>query len=139
MTQVFVDTSYVIALLNRSDPHHAAAVDWREKLQSEPWEQITTTAVLLELGDGFAAKGRWDLLSPVLRAMCDDQRVSVVSVDVPLIHRARELRDSRVDKDWGLTDCVSFVVMESQGMRDALTADRHFEQAGYRRLLVTTT
>ena len=139
MTQVFVDTSYVIALLNRSDPHHAAAVGWQARLQSEPWEQVTTTAVLLELGDGFAGKGRWGLLSPVLKALWNDRRVLIVPVDTPLIQRARDLRDGRSDKDWGLTDCVSFVVMSSYGIRDALTADQHFEQAGYRRLLATSS
>jgi predicted nucleic acid-binding protein len=39
------------------------------------------------------------------------------------------------DKEWGLTDCISFVVMQEQGLTDALTADHHFEQAGFTILL----
>ena len=43
---------------------------------------------------------------------------------------------SRRDKEWSLTDCISFVVMEDEGLREALTGDRHFEQAGFVALLV---
>lgn len=39
---------------------------------------------------------------------------------------------------WSLTDCSSFIVMEERGLADAMTADRHFEQAGFRALLRQT-
>jgi hypothetical protein len=46
-----------------------------------------------------------------------------------------ELYATRPDKEWSLTDCISFVVMEREGLTDALTGDRHFEQAGFKVLL----
>jgi len=52
-----------------------------------------------------------------------------------LLGRGVKLFRSRADKNWPLTDCISFVVMEHQGLSEALTADRHFEQAGYKALL----
>lgn len=39
------------------------------------------------------------------------------------------------DKDWLLTGCTSFVVMEAEGLKDAFTGDRHFEQGGFSALL----
>jgi predicted nucleic acid-binding protein len=46
-----------------------------------------------------------------------------------------ELYGTRPDKEWSLTDCISFVVMKREGLTDALTGDRHFEQAGFKVLL----
>lgn len=40
------------------------------------------------------------------------------------------------DKTWGLVDCISFVAMQERGITEALTADRHFVQAGFRALLL---
>jgi len=52
-----------------------------------------------------------------------------------LFDRGCELYISRSDKEWSLTDCISFVVMRREELTDALTADRHFEQAGFSALL----
>ena len=60
----------------------------------------------------------------------------VVSVDTSLLLRALELYRTRPDKTWGLTDCISFVVMQDHGLTDAVTPDTHFQQAGFRVLLV---
>jgi predicted nucleic acid-binding protein len=52
-----------------------------------------------------------------------------------MLTRAFQLFSDRADKEWGLTDCVSFVVMADRGTREALTADEHFQQAGFVPLL----
>lgn len=135
MKAVFVDTSFVIALLNSSDQYHAKACELAAVLASNNRPRITTTAVLLELGDGFARKGRWQLIAPVLAAAAKDSLLEIMAVDASLAERGSSLRNSRLDKDWGLTDCVSFVVMSDRGLDEALTADRHFQQAGFRALL----
>lgn len=41
----------------------------------------------------------------------------------------------RSDKEWSLTDCVSFNIMRERGLTSALTYDHHFEQAGFEALL----
>ena len=61
--------------------------------------------------------------------------MKIVFVDEPLFHAGLELYLARPDKDWSLTDCISFVVMEREGITDALTGDKHFEQAGFVALL----
>jgi predicted nucleic acid-binding protein len=136
MIPLFLDTSFVIALFNATDPHHEQTKAWHATLLKEQRPKLTTTAILLELGDGFARKGRWDLISPFLAAVVHDPMVQVVPVDTSLLERAREFRNARPDKHWGLTDCVSFVVMDEKGLTEALTADRHFQQAGFRALLL---
>ena len=65
-------------------------------------------------------------LSPAIR---------VVPASRPLFEEAIALYASRLDKNWSLTDCISFVVMRDEGITQALTGDHHFEQAGFEVLL----
>lgn len=64
--------------------------------------------------------------------------VEIVHVTADDEARAWNLFEQRPDKEWGVTDCMSFVVMNDHGITDAFTADRHFEQAGFRALLTGT-
>jgi len=59
----------------------------------------------------------------------------VVGLDPHLYQRGINLYAQRPDKEWSLTDCISFVVMSDRGITEALTGDHHFEQAGFRALL----
>ena len=61
--------------------------------------------------------------------------ITVIHVDEQLDEDGWQLLKSRPDKDWSLVDATSFKLMEQVGMREALTTDRHFEQAGFARLL----
>jgi predicted nucleic acid-binding protein len=136
MNPVFLDTSYVIALRNSSDAHHEKAKELAGQFQSSKRQLVTTLAVLVELGDGFARKGRWQEIAPFLNAALSDPALDVVPLDGALLAKALDLRKARPDKDWGLTDCVSFVVMTERGLEEAASADRHFLQAGFRALLL---
>lgn len=70
------------------------------------------------------------------RLLHQDEQVQIVTFEPSLMQAAFALYESRPDKGWGLTDCLSFVVMEQDGLTDALTADHHFEQAGFRALML---
>jgi predicted nucleic acid-binding protein len=136
MSAVFADTSYFIALLNRRDPHHNRAIPEHSTPLRTHRPGLTTTAVLAEVGDGFASRGRWDLAGPILRDACADPRLHVVTVDCALLERAVAFRAQRADKRWALTDCISFVVMADHGVTAAMSADRDFVQAGFRAMLL---
>jgi predicted nucleic acid-binding protein len=64
-----------------------------------------------------------------------DVRIEIVLYSGELNAAAIRLFTERSDKDWSLTDCLSFIVMRRRNIREALTADRHFEQAGLRAVL----
>ena len=64
-----------------------------------------------------------------------DPAFQCVRATSELIQRGRKLYRERADKEWPLTDCISFVVMQDHGLSEALTADHHFEQAGFKALL----
>ncbi len=136
MPSVFLDTSDVIALLKLDDPHHTNAEAWFRIVRRRRWPLLTTTAILVEIGDGFAQKGRWDLAEPFGLAVFVDPTVELVPVEASLTRRAIDLKQRRGDKRWSLTDCISFTVMDDRAVRHALTADSDFQQAGYRALLL---
>jgi uncharacterized protein len=132
---VFLDTGYILALLNTADQWHQAA---RSAALVVPPPFITTEAVLVEIGNALS-KVRWRPLDiATLRDLGTDPDVQVVPVDSELFQRAVTLYSSRLDKEWGITDCISFVLMQELGLTHALTTDRHFEQAGFGNALISS-
>ncbi len=131
MSGVFADTSFYLALLRADDPLHSSAVN--ELRRNRPI--VTTEFVVLELGNACArAVDHADFLALVAGMRASD-RIAIVPLDSSLLDRGLELLANRPDKDWSLTDCISFVVMEDHGLHEALTGDKHFEQAGFVTLL----
>jgi len=134
MTLIFIDTSGAIALNHQNDRHHLRARQWYQAIRAEQLRLLTTTAILAEIGDGFAGRGRWHIAAQFIRAALADPRMAIVGVDRELIDRAVRLCDQRPDKAWSLTDCIRFAVMAERGVQAALTADDDFRQAGFRAL-----
>lgn len=96
---------------------------------------VTTTWVLTEVADamaGISQRGRFVAFLKLLRG---ERTVAIVPASSELFDLGMQLYTQRPDKDWSLTDCISFVVMKQHGLTEALTADRHFEQAGFKALL----
>ena len=131
MTSVFADTFYFIALLSPQDEAHADA----ERFAADEHVTLVTTAwVLTELADGLAKTEGRNIFEKLLRDLESDPRVELVQTDEELWGRGVEMYARRSDKEWSLTDCISFVVMTDRQIRDALTGDHHFAQAGFRPL-----
>ena len=89
-----------------------------------------TEAVLVEVANGLSSSDR-EGVARFIDHCYTTANLRVVSVDTPLLQRALTLYRKRLDKEWGLTDCISMVVMREQGIAEAVTADRHFIQAGF--------
>jgi predicted nucleic acid-binding protein len=64
-----------------------------------------------------------------------DSRFTVIPATAQLFDDGLELYRHRPDKDWSLTDCIPFMVMQQRGIVEAFTGDHHFEQAGFVALL----
>ena len=129
---IFIDTGYILALLNTADEHHDRAVVASRQVKP-PF--LTTEAVLTEIGNALS-RARWRALGyATIQDLRADSNIEVVPLDAALFERALALYGARMDKEWGLTDCVSFVVMQERNLTQALTTDRHFGQAGFAGLL----
>ncbi len=132
MNVVFADTFYYLSLINESDQSHAKAVSFMSSFRGS---SITTEWILTELGDALARPQKRSAYLELLESIRHDPLATVVESSRELFTRGVALYAARPDKGWSLTDCISFVVMEAHGIREALTGDQHFEQAGYVALL----
>lgn len=134
MTTLFLDTGYVIALEASDDQHHKAAVQsWKSLITQRP-RLVTTSYVFDEVVTFFNSRGRHGKAVELGHRLLDSPSIRFLQVDVELFEAGWRLFQGRPDKKFSLTDCISFVVMEREGLREALTFDDHFDQAGYRRL-----
>ena len=132
MSPIFADSAYYLALLLKSDQTHARAVEVTQTLETS---LVRTVWILTEVANSLsAAKFRTAVISLVDHLQADDS-VRIIPADDETFSQGLNLYRTRSDKDWSLTDCISFVVMKREGITEALTTDRHFEQAGYTTLL----
>src|SRR5438105_3974428 len=133
---IFLDTGYLVALINGRDQDHPRAQRWRAYLQDQLIQYISTEAVLWEWLNGCSHRALRMQAAEGYRLFHEDEQVLIVPFEPASIQAALSIYKSRSDKDWSLTDCLSFAVMQEEGIMDALTADHHFEQAGFRALLL---
>ena len=132
MKGVFADTAYYLALVTPGDGYHSAAVGRSLGLTGRV---VVTEFVLLEVGNTLSGSRRRSAFPDLVRELQADPNTEVIPLSQALFEKGVELYAARPDKDWSVTDCISFVVMRQRGLTEALTADRHFEQAGFKALL----
>lgn len=132
MSIAFADTYYWAALANRNDAAHQKATDFARNYSGQT---LTTEWILSEVADGLAHVRYRHLVQRLRQLWRTDPHLTVVEASHELFERGLDLYCTRSDQQWSLTDCISFVVMQDQGLSEALTADHHFEQAGFVALL----
>jgi len=135
MTEVFLDTSFAIALSSETDQNHVLAVKLANQIEADKTRLVTTQAILLEIGNSLSKQKYRAAAIQLLDSLETDPSVEVVLLINSLYRSAFNLFKQREEKEWCLVDCISFIVMQDRGITDALTTDAHFQQAGFRALL----
>jgi uncharacterized protein len=135
MMPVFLDTSGAISLLNEDDQRYDEARQVWQELQTKRVRLVTTSLIFIEIGDGLSRVHLRSLAVRFYERMQASRRIEVVQVGPDLEKRAWDLYRQRMDKEWGMTDCVSMTVMEDRRLKTSFTSDRHFRQAGFDVLL----
>ena len=136
MDEFFLDASYAIALAATTDEHHSRAVAIADQLRSTGAHLVTTRAVTLEIGNALSRRRYRGAAIKLLSSIEGDPLISIMPLSDLLYAQGFALFVTRMDKEWSLTDCISFAVMRERGVTAALTADNHFRQAGFRALLL---
>ena len=132
MNRPFADTFFFFAFLNADDSAHREASTFYDAFDGQ---LLMTEWILTELADGLSGLSGRQAFVDFHRALRNDPTVKIIPSSNELFAAGVELYATRPDKELSLTDCISFVVMEREGLTDALTGDRHFEQAGFKVLL----
>lgn len=131
-SRIFVDTLFVIALINPRDHFHQQALELSRRFARHPF--LVTDAILLEIGNGLARSYRREAIE-IIEQFLVSPDTQVVHVSSTLLEQAIAMYKLYDDKTWGLVDCISFVVMHEADVREALTFDQHFVQAGFQILM----
>ena len=135
MERWFVDTSFLIALASSADQHHERANQLLDQVERDNIRLVTTSAVLLELGAALSRLALRAGAITIIRELQADARVEIINVGGELLEQGLALFERRQDKEWSLADCISFEVMTHLSLAQALTADVHFQPAGFVALL----
>jgi len=132
MSDLFADSAFYIAAVNPRDGLHGMATAFLETLEGR---LVTTDFVLLEVGNWLSKSRDRAVFVELVQRLRADANSTIVEANRAIFDAGFNLYSQRPDKDWSLTDCISFVVMNRLRLTEALTADRHFEQAGFKVLL----
>jgi uncharacterized protein len=132
---IFVDTSFIVALINERDQYHIQASQLADQFDGQPL--VVTDAVLLEIANSLARNYKAEAIQVIEELLCSDE-VELVSLTPELFQQAFVLYKARQDKTWGLVDCISFTVMQMRGITITLTFDQHFAQAGFQALRLSS-
>jgi predicted nucleic acid-binding protein len=132
MKFIFADTFYFIALLSPSDQRHASAQRVARELKAR---YLTTDWIMTEVADALSGGRVRHHVVPLIRRLRESPVWEIVPFSREQFDAALEFHSRHQDKEWTLTDCASFLVMQEHGITEALTGDKHFEQAGFISLL----
>lgn len=128
LPRIFIDTSFIIALVNERDDYHTVAQTIAERYDGR--SMMISDAILLEVANALSRGFKVEAVE-IIEDFLSSEDVEVVRLTPELFDRAFALFKTRQDKEWGLVDCLSFVIMGDRGVSDALTFDKHFIQAGF--------
>jgi predicted nucleic acid-binding protein len=130
----FLDTSYLIAITHKRDQYHEDAVRVSQSLE-KPVRLITTEAILMEYGNMLSQKSVREKAFNYIQILQNSSETEIIPADSALFEKGLKDFGRYKDKEWGLVDCMSFIIMKEKKMLYALTSDEHFEQAGFVMLL----
>jgi uncharacterized protein len=135
--EIFVDTSGFFSLLSSRDVSHKEAVEILNKAKQTNQLFITTDYVIDETATLLKARGIGHLAGIFFDTVNASHVCRIEWMDHERFERTQIYFEKHIDHAWSFTDCFSFLIMKELKLRNALTKDRHFKEAGYTPLLIT--
>ena len=132
MRVIFVDTFYWIARINPRDQWHQKALELSDSLKDA--RLLTSEPVLIELLNYFSGYGSEmrEAVALIIRYIMDDLSIKIQFYN---FEEGLILFESRLDKGYSMTDCISMTIMRKEKVTEVLSHDQHFTQEGFITLL----
>jgi predicted nucleic acid-binding protein len=131
MHAVLIDPGYLLALEIANDQHHQAATQhWQGIVTALP-RLVTTSYVFDEVVTLFNSRGQHAKAIQVGNNLLQSPSVQFIHVETALFYAGWAYFQRHQDKDYSLTNCISFIVMQQLDIRRAFAFDQHFVQAGF--------
>jgi uncharacterized protein len=133
MPDIFADTAGWGHLIDPTQAYHARAADLYRSARQQGNKFITSNYILTELVALLTSPLHIPrpAIAAFIKGLKASPYVEIIHVDISLDAQAWQLLSQRLDKNWSLVDCASFVIMQHRGILEAFTTDHHFEQAGF--------
>ena len=131
MNAVFVDTGYLLALEIANDQYHQTAMQHWQGIVAERPRLVTTSYVFDEIVTFFNSRRHHAKAIEVGNNLLQSPSTQLIHVDTALFYEGWAYFQRHQDKDYSLTDCISFLVMQKLGIQKAFAFDQHFVQAGF--------
>jgi hypothetical protein len=131
----FVDTSFLVALLDRRDAQNGLALKLVQELDARNVELLSTDAVLIEFANYFCRGPLRSKAIAWIGRFRAHKSWEILRLDPPLVTLGERRYRKYHDKSWSLTDCISMEVMLERGLDEVATSDLHFQQAGFHILM----
>ncbi len=130
MKQIFADTFYWVALVNKKDNWHQRVIEITSTLKNV--EIVTTDEVLIEVLNFLSSivplrKRTVQFVDDIMK----NPHIKVIAQNRESFLEGFNLYRRRLDKEYSLTDCISMTVMQRLKINEVLTHDNHFKQEGF--------
>lgn len=134
-SEIFIDTGGFYSMLVSRDRMHRRFRDFMTQAIRGRRKFVTTDYVLDETATLLRARGFDRLTLDLFESVESSLAIRIEWTTPDRFRETRAFFTQHADKAWSFTDCLSFVVMRELGLREALSSDDHFRQAGFTLLL----
>ncbi len=132
---VFVDTQPLLASLSTYDQHHEISIAYLRGYAESFTPIATSEWVLTEFLSGASKPPFRSAAAKVVDTLIESSLVTIVRANRADWKDGLALYSDRDDKEWSLVDCISILICRRLRIRNVLTHDHHFTQAGFEILI----
>ena len=132
MKRIFVDTSAFFALADETDKDYQEAKKLSDKISREKLEIVISGHILSETLTLVRRRMGFQKALLIGNKLFNSKITTLIIADEKILNNAWGVFQKYSDKDFSFVDCISFVIMNEEGIDTAFTFDRHFEQIGFK-------